>query len=568
MYVSFFNLREQPFNLTPDPRFLFLSPQHEEALSHLLYGINERKGFIEITGEVGTGKTLLCRTLLGRLDDTVSTALIFNSYLTEMELLQAILSDFGLTCNEDTRKAYIDTLNQYLLDEFAAGHNAVVIVDETQNVETTVLEQLRMLSNLETDSGKLLQVVLIGQPELRDKLATRQMRQLDQRIAVRYHITGLARSETQQYVMHRLSVAGAANSITFSAWAWTLIHRYCGGIPRRINLLCDRVLMTAYVRGTQHVTGAIVRQSVRDLGGSWHGAVPQQRRASTQWTRAALVALASLGVLLLAGLFLLPTLRQRLGLSAPTQRLALTQLPAPPAPLQPTPAVSGSAGIVAPAASPVVADVAATRPVQLATAELQVAQTLWKLKTRAEALEPSYDTPSLLNHADRLQEAGGPMGLEVTAFRAGMLQLSRLSRPCLIEVSANPTTANTALWVLLRVDKDQVLIYQEPTGVTHLSQREFQQRWFGKLYLSLEQSQYHGPLLAQGMTGPRIQALQKMLDGLGYFSGFTSGHFDTQTLQAVKAFQRDNQLAVDGQVGPRTLMMLFHVGGHLLSKTT
>src|SRR5687768_2700352 len=149
VYLSFFNLREHPFNLTPDPRFLFLSPQHEEALEHLLYGIRERKGVIEITGEVGTGKTLLCRALLDRLDDTVSTALIFNSYLTEIELLQAILSDFGLTCEEQTRKAYIDTLNQYLLDEFAARHNAIVIVDETQNMEPTVLEQLRMLSNLE-----------------------------------------------------------------------------------------------------------------------------------------------------------------------------------------------------------------------------------------------------------------------------------------------------------------------------------------------------------------------------------------------------------------------------------
>ena len=191
VYVSFFNLREQPFNLTPDPRFLFLSPHHEEALSHLLYGIYERKGFIEITGEVGTGKTLLCRTLLERLEDTVSTALIFNSYLTDLELLEAILSDFGLTSPEASRKAYIDTLNQYLLDEFAAGRNAVVIIDESQNMELPVLEQLRMLSNLETDDGKLLQVVLIGQPELRDKLALRDMRQLDQRIAVRYHLPAL-----------------------------------------------------------------------------------------------------------------------------------------------------------------------------------------------------------------------------------------------------------------------------------------------------------------------------------------------------------------------------------------
>ena len=193
MYLRFFNLRESPFNLTPDPRFLFLSAQHEEALTHLLYGIYERKGFIEITGEVGTGKTVLCRALLERLDKTVSTALIFNSYLTKMELLQAITDDFGLQPRETTSKGYIDVLNDYLLGEFAAGRNAVVVIDEAQNLEPTVLEQLRMLSNLETERGKLIQIILVGQPELHDKLATLQMRQLEQRIAVRFHIHELTR---------------------------------------------------------------------------------------------------------------------------------------------------------------------------------------------------------------------------------------------------------------------------------------------------------------------------------------------------------------------------------------
>ncbi|MDH3602210.1 MAG: AAA family ATPase [Candidatus Tectomicrobia bacterium] len=574
MYVSFFNLREQPFNLTPDPRFLFLSPQHEEALEHLLYGISERKGFIEITGEVGTGKTLLCRTLLERLDDTVSTALIFNSYLTEIELLQAILSDFGLTCEEQTRKAYIDTLNQYLLDEFAAGHNAVVIVDETQNVEPTVLEQLRMLSNLETDSVKLLQVVLIGQPELRDKLATRQMRQLDQRIAVRYHIHGLSRAETQHYVLHRLSVAGTANSVTFSSRAWTLIHRHCGGIPRRINLLCDRILMTAYVRGVRYVKASIVRQSIRDLGGPSYASAHKYWRGAPRLSRLALTSLIGLGMLsLMAGAFLLPSLQQRLGFFKPSQQLALTTLPAPPTPL-PEPIASSSstvssAALASAALSPTEPPTDSSQlPVQFAAADLNLARTLWRLKTRTETLDFSFESPQTLNQIERLEQVAETMGLEVTAFNMGMLQLARLSRPCLIEVSANPITTHTTLWVLLRVTEDRVLIYEEPAGATSLSRAEFQQRWFGKLYLSLEQSQYHGGPLAQGMNGTRIQALQKVLQGLGYFPGPASGHFDTQTLQAVKAFQRDNQLVVDGHVGPRTLMMLFHVGGHLLSKTT
>ena len=295
MYLRFFNLRESPFNLTPDPRFLFLSAQHEEALTHLLYGIYERKGFIEITGEVGTGKTVLCRALLERLDKTVSTALIFNSYLTKMELLQAITDDFGLPPRETTSKGYIDVLNEYLLGEFAAGHNAVVVIDEAQNLEPTVLEQLRMLSNLETERGKLLQIILVGQPELHAKLATLQMRQLEQRIAVRFHIHELTRTETKQYITHRMSVAGAAHTVIWSRRALRLIHRYTGGIPRRINLLCDRMLMTAFVRETHRVSAAIVRRSVQELASPWH-----PKRAC--WLRrAALGVGAGLGLLGLIG---------------------------------------------------------------------------------------------------------------------------------------------------------------------------------------------------------------------------------------------------------------------------
>lgn len=563
VYVSFFNLREQPFNLTPDPRFLFLSPQHEEALSNLLYGIQERKGFIEITGEVGTGKTLLCRTLVERLDETVSTAVIFNSYLTEIELLQAILKDFGLTCDRHTRQAYIDTLNQYLINEFAKGRNAVVIVDETQNVEPTVLEQLRLLSNLDTDTVKLLQVVLIGQPELRDKLATYQMRQLDQRIAVRYHLNALTRTDTQLYITHRMSVAGAANSVTYSRSAWHHIHRYCGGIPRRINLLCDRILLTAYVNDTQHVTATIVQKSIRDLNGlSPANAKPRQRSIS----RRASIAFGSffgLGIAALVAtlVFTYPytaLLHQLQRLRSP-RPLTLTQLPSVPIPLSQPPHL---------APRPVPRPIGTPNETQLAAAELKVIRTLWRLKTMTDTLAASTTPKPTLNPLIFLEQTAESFGIEVTPFNMGMLQLARLSRPCLIEVKTSPAASSTTLWVLVRVADDLVFIYQEPAGIISLSRQEFQQRWFGQLYLTLDTSQYHSPMLAPGMTGSRIQYLQTILQGLGYLPGATTGIFDTQTLQAVKAFQRDNGLIVDGRVGPRTLMMLFHVSGHLKAKMT
>jgi hypothetical protein len=276
--------------------------------------------------------------------------------------------------------------------------------------------------------------------------------------------------------------------------------------------------------------------------------------------------------MLMGGVFLFPSLPQRLGFSKPPQQPALTQLPAPPTPLPQPVAASNStvtsSSLSSAALTPVGPPAAASQPAQFAAADLHLAHTLWRLKIHTEALELSSESPQPLNQIERLAQAAETLGLEVTAFNTGMLQLARLSRPCLIEVSVNPITTHTTLSVLLRVGKDRVFMYEEPAGVTSLSRREFQQRWFGKLYLSLEQSQYRGANLSQGMHGTHIQALQKVLQGLGYFPGPASGYFDVQTLQAVKAFQRDNQLVVDGYVGPRTLMMLFHVGGHLLPQTT
>ena len=228
-----------------------------------------------------------------------------------------------------TGRGYIDTLNEYLLGEFAAGRNAVVVIDEAQNLEPTVLEQLRMLSNLETERGKLLQIILVGQPELREKLSTHQMRQLEQRIAVRFHIHELTRTETQQYITHRMSVAGAAHTVTWSRRALRLIHQYTGGIPRRINLLCDRILMTAFVRETHRVSAALVRRSVQDLASPW-----QPRRVG--WLRRMVLGgCAGLGILSLvgAGIVVLPTVQEQWYPRVTEQVLALTQGAAPPAPV-------------------------------------------------------------------------------------------------------------------------------------------------------------------------------------------------------------------------------------------
>ncbi|HOU77898.1 MAG TPA: AAA family ATPase [Syntrophales bacterium] len=270
MYAAYYGLKENPFNLSPDPRYFFPGHRHQEALNHLVYGVREKKGFILLTGDVGTGKTTVCRSFLAGLDDTTTTALIFNSFLSEMELLETLAQEFGfevsLNGGEKTRKRYLDALNDFLLRNFIAGRNTVLLIDEAQNLSHGVLEQIRMLSNLETEREKLIQIVLIGQPELRDLLLLPVLRQLNERITVRYHLESLDLNHVRAYIEHRLSVGGGRGRIKFTPFAYRLIHAYSQGVPRRINAICDRCLLIAYARDGFAVDGKTVKDAIKDMG--------------------------------------------------------------------------------------------------------------------------------------------------------------------------------------------------------------------------------------------------------------------------------------------------------------
>jgi general secretion pathway protein A len=267
MYEQFYGFREAPFNLTPDPRFLFFSDRHREAFNHILFGIQERKGFIQLTGEVGAGKTTVCRALLKQLGNGYRTALILNPSLTSSQLLRTILTELDLQPKSADRVSSLETLNGFLLEQAAAGNDVVLLIDEAQDLGDELLEQVRLLSNLETEQRKLLQIVLVGQPELRDKLNTQGLRQLRQRITVRYHLTPLSREEMERYIDHRLRVAGGSGRPTFSPWAMRAVHRYSRGVPRLINAVCDKALLYGFVNGTDHLTGRSIRQAVRELEG-------------------------------------------------------------------------------------------------------------------------------------------------------------------------------------------------------------------------------------------------------------------------------------------------------------
>ena len=269
MYKKFYGLNEKPFNVTSDPNFLFLSKRHQEAFSHLIYGIEERKGFLEITGEIGTGKTTLCRALLNRLNGNVKTAYIFNPNLSGLQLLRVIIEDFGLKVEKNDKTSLYRQLNKFLINELSSGNNVVLIIDEAQNLKPSTLEQIRLLSNLETEKEKLFQIVLVGQPELRNKLNAPSLKQLKQRIAVRYHVLPLDTEEISAYVEHRLKVAGSKGDIKFDKEAVDNIYGHSKGIPRLINMICDKSLLLGYVLETNFIDKKIVEKAFREIEGEY-----------------------------------------------------------------------------------------------------------------------------------------------------------------------------------------------------------------------------------------------------------------------------------------------------------
>jgi general secretion pathway protein A len=266
MYQSFYGFTEMPFNITPDPRFLYLSPTHLEALQHLKYGVSERKGFIVLVGEVGCGKTTLCRRFLNELDHSrYDTALILNPRITETQMLKAILTELGETKIARSQNDLVAQVNRVLLERIHQGRDIVLIIDEAQNLKFEVLEQIRLLSNLETDQQKLLQIVLMGQPELKEVLAREELRQLRQRILVHYELHPLSLDDMAHYIQHRLTLAGGNGRPSFTRWALRSIHRGSGGIPRIVNNLCDKAMLAAYIRESDEVGYWDVRRAIKEM---------------------------------------------------------------------------------------------------------------------------------------------------------------------------------------------------------------------------------------------------------------------------------------------------------------
>jgi general secretion pathway protein A len=493
VYADYYGFREKPFSLTPDPRYLFLSSGHQEALAHLEYGRREHGGFIVLTGEVGTGKTTVARHFLATLGAGTATAIVLYPVLSAAELVQGVLRDLKVPSPDGASlKGLVDRLHDFLLSARAQGHDVVLLIDEAQDLSAEVLEQVRLISNLETDTTKLIQIILVGQPELRAMLARPELRQLAQRVTARYHLGGLNRTECEAYVRHRLGIAGGEGKVVFAAGAPTLVHRATGGIPRLVNLLCDRAILAAYVDGARVISISHVRRATAEI-------LDQPARP------------AAPRVLLWAGLSVLALAIAVAGYGWTRRAPAVASSSA--GRTAQVPAASGPEGPSGPA---------------------------------MESLLLSLDDEASYTHA--LQAIGALWArrpLLVTQFITHTAQVRRLDMPVILEM-AHPARRNTGFIALVALAGEEAVVDAGLGRELRVPLGEIERHWTRR---ALFPWPARAALAGAAVPALRTQSAQAALLKLGYDVSDASA--------AVTRFQRETELVPDGAVGPRTLLALY-----------
>src|ERR1700676_2492781 len=557
MYLSFFGIAEKPFAITPDPRYLYLSARHADALAHLVYGINEAGGFIQLTGEVGTGKTTTIRSLLARAPKNAEIALILNPRLSPSEFLLTLCEELGMGADDGAggnTKELVDLLNRYLLRAHALGRRVVLVVDEAQNLAPDVLEQVRLLTNLETETQKLLQIILIGQPELRKLLAREDLRQLPQPITARNHLDPLSRLETAAYVRHRLRVAGATADI-FTRGALREIYNVTRGIPRVINIICDRALLGAYTQDLHQVPAALGRRA---------GAEVFDQELSPRWMPWLIGALA-VAVLFGSAALLWRYAPERLlsGRSAASPTAApMTSVPRASSALAPPVAPAIAAADKPPAGSPL----AAPTPANSAASPAPTAPAS-SLAQLLAINRSSTDTDSAFAQLFGLWQASySPgktdgcsqalaQGLRCLMQIGSLAQLRMLNRPAILMLSDD---AGTASQVVLRALGDDTAQLQIGSQRATISIAELMRFWFRDFVLLWRPRGRDIRDLTAGMRGAPVRQLREQLNrwsGAGS-NASTSDAYDGSLVQLVEQFQRANRLAVDGIAGIETQVAL------------
>ena len=511
MYCDYYGFDKKPFNITPDPDFIFLSDQHKEAFAHLLYGIDSHIGFICLTGEIGTGKTTVIRTLLGQLSaDTYRTALIFNPCLSSLGLMQHINREYGLAAAGPSEADLLDELNRFLLAENSVGRTVVLVVDEAQNLDPAVLEQIRLISNLETERDKLIQIVLVGQPELRDLLGRKELRQLGQRIGVSYHLNPMGLSDTRAYINHRIELAGRKDSGLLTAGAISKIYAFSRGFPRVINLVCDRALLLGYTREKTPISPAMATVAISDIRS-------EKSKTGHQIRFAVMLPLL---VVALVAVFIL---------------FAGVDSPAPEAP--------------SPKVESPLAELAKTTESASAVAAFNAITALAKIA-------PIEKYPQTTGPEQLARERG----LECYRFTGSLGMLTRLKHPAIVEL-ASVGAAGKRYLALTGTDGEKIHVAPPLAGMTSITAGDLNRAWSGRAYV-LWRNYLEIPLnLKTEARGEPVKRLQGLLKGTGIYSGRLTGRFDPATVSAVKAFQSAQGMEETGIVGKQTLLLLYGSGG-------
>ena len=546
MYSHHFGLSQNPFSIAPDPRYLFMSERHREALAHLLYGVagphgttsGTGGGFVLLTGDIGTGKTTICRCFMEQIPAGCHVAYIFNPKLTVTELLQSICEEFHITVaavasNPPTLKNYIDALNAFLLRSHAAGQSSVLIIDEAQNLSADVLEQLRLLTNLETSERKLLQIVLIGQPELRAMLARPELEQLAQRVIARFHLDALTEAESAQYIRHRLDVAGHTGPLPFDRPSLGRIHRRARGVPRRINLLCGRALLGAWANGLHRVDRKMVDKAAAEVFGLDAGSAPNAGARPAAYALGGLTLLAGAA---LAGFLVLNPPQK----AVPPSQATASALPASPAPQ----AKASSPLRVGPPAPNPVEEIEALLP-QL-PGDINAA---WRELAPTWKLSPAGGDPCQVASAQELQ-----------CYRTDSLTmplLRQLGRPGILTLRAGNGQSVHAVLIGL---SDQTATLQVAGSRHTVRLVSLGRLWRGDFATYWRPPPGYTAGLQGGSTGPAIHRLASqlaLLDGAPAPLASTAPPVLDAALRArVRAFQRAQGLEADGQPGPMTFMQI------------
>ncbi|UOD27703.1 AAA family ATPase [Massilia violaceinigra] len=527
MYKQFFSLKQSPFSIAPDPRYLFMSERHREALAHLLYGVNSGGGFVLLTGEIGAGKTTVCRCFIEQIPPGCRLAYIFNPKLTVEELLLSICDEFRIDlppapAGAVSVKSYVDAINRYLLLSHAQGKNNVLIIDEAQNLSADVLEQLRLLTNLETSERKLLQIILIGQPELRAILARPELEQLAQRVIARYHLGSLTEAETASYVAHRLAVAGGGASRPFPRSLMGQVFQLSQGVPRRINLLCDRALLGAYVENSREVTRQILRRAGSEVFSG--GANAPASRMPWQYVAAGVLATAAIGAAA-AWQFrpaARPVLVQAAPAPAPVKAVAAVAPPAPVAPLPRAPAVPLTHASEA--------------------AALHALSALWGVALPAGA---TCDDALKLN-------------LRCHQGKGGLYELRLLDRPAVLTLRDGPVVSYA---LLTGMDESSVRLNVDGKEQT-LDLGALATRSDGSFVTFWAMPRYFRDQVSAGEQGADVDWIASRLAKVnGLAPPPADRPMGAPTLELLRAFQARQNLKADGVAGPRTYMRLNQLTG-------